>query len=201
MIVESLSSAHNPAASLPRGSQREKAILEAAISMLMEVGYEEMTIDALAARAKASKATIYRHWSGKAEIVADALKSRACSYEAFPDTGSLRGDLSWYVRNIASQMTSQDGPLISGLMAAMQKDPDLCATIHSQVLSQKKEGSAALIDRSIERGELRQGTDARAIWEVAPAMIFMRHLILGQQLDETYLDHLVDEILIPLLQK
>ena len=62
----------------PRAEAREQAILDAALELLKEVGYDRLSIDALAERAHAGKATIYRHWSGKAEIVVDAIRRRQC---------------------------------------------------------------------------------------------------------------------------
>src|ERR1700692_4839290 len=66
----------------PRAEAREQAILDAALELLMEVGYDRLSMDALAERAHAGKATIYRHWSGKAQIVAEAVRRLKC--EASP---------------------------------------------------------------------------------------------------------------------
>ena len=74
-----------------RGSGREAAICRAALELLAEVGYDRMSMDAVAHRARASKATIYRHWPGKYELVLDALRSRGVSEIAPIDTGTLRG--------------------------------------------------------------------------------------------------------------
>src|SRR5580698_2904876 len=91
-LDESTERAHRPTG--PRAEAREQAILDAALELLMEVGYDRLSIDALAERARAGKATIYRHWSGKAQIVAEAVRCRAEeTMEVVPDTGPLRGDL------------------------------------------------------------------------------------------------------------
>ena len=77
-----------------RAAARRQAILDAALALLMEVGYDRMSMDGLAERAHAGKATIYRHWTGKAEVVVEAIRCRKCdNFSAPPDTGSLRGDL------------------------------------------------------------------------------------------------------------
>ncbi|MBO0870980.1 MAG: helix-turn-helix transcriptional regulator, partial [Micromonosporaceae bacterium] len=74
-------------------AEREQEILRAAYGLLAEVGYEALRLDAVAARARASKATLYRHWSRKAKLVADAVRSCHASTMDAPDTGTLRGDL------------------------------------------------------------------------------------------------------------
>ena len=73
-------------------ASRDGALREAALELLADVGYDRLTLEAVAARARAGKTTIYRRWSGKAELVVDALVS-AKGPLGFPDTGSLAGDL------------------------------------------------------------------------------------------------------------
>ena len=74
-------------------SGRDAAICDAALALLVEVGYDRMSMDAVAARARASKATIYRRWPGKQELVLDAVRSRGAGLTVAEDTGCLRGDL------------------------------------------------------------------------------------------------------------
>ena len=74
-------------------SGRDVAICDATLALLLEVGYDRMSMDAVAARAHASKATIYRRWPGKQELVLDAVKARGVGLTVAEDTGSLRGDL------------------------------------------------------------------------------------------------------------
>src|SRR5579863_5183615 len=94
-----------PRGGRPRDDAREQAILDAAIDLLAEVGYEAMSIEAVAVRAKSSKATIYRRWPGKAELVADAIRRRTEPTLAdLPDTGSLRGDLLALVELMCTSM-------------------------------------------------------------------------------------------------
>src|SRR5271156_5658417 len=77
-----------------RGDARQQAILDAAVELVAEVGYDRMSMDAIALRAKASKATIYRHWPGKAELVTEAIRRRVSpASEPLVDSGSLRGGL------------------------------------------------------------------------------------------------------------
>jgi AcrR family transcriptional regulator len=107
----------------PRAEAREQAILDAALELLKEVGYDRLSMDALAERAHAGKATIYRHWSGKAEIVVAALRRLKDGIgEEQVDTGSLRGDLIGELGQMCSHMTSEDAAIVAGVMSAMRSD-------------------------------------------------------------------------------
>ena len=95
-----------------RGAAREHAILDAALELIGEVGYERITVDSIAARAHASKTTMYRRWPGKAALVADALRRHAQGdAPAIPDSGSLRTDLLLTVRQIAETLTGPRRPV------------------------------------------------------------------------------------------
>src|SRR5277367_6556516 len=100
-----------------RAMAREQAILDAALSLVMEVGYDRLSMDALAERAHAGKATIYRHWSGKAEVVVEAIRCRKCDeFLAPPDTGSLRGDLLAALNHSRESFSEEDASLLIGLV-------------------------------------------------------------------------------------
>src|SRR5271165_3463260 len=123
--IPAISERRPPKAGSRTGSHsaaREQAILAAAAELVAEIGYERVTVDAIAARARASKATMYRKWPGKAELVADALRRQAEGQSAeLPDTGSARGDLLWIVRSIALTFTSADGgPSLVSLVEAIR---------------------------------------------------------------------------------
>jgi len=110
-----------PRGGRPRDESREQAILDAAIDLLAEVGYEGMSIEAVAVRAKSSKATIYRRWPGKAELVADAMRRRSEPIlEDLPDTGSLRSDLLALALRMFDGMKGVDGGLMCGLAVAVR---------------------------------------------------------------------------------
>ncbi|MGH3850145.1 MAG: TetR/AcrR family transcriptional regulator, partial [Pseudonocardiaceae bacterium] len=98
-----------------RSDRREQVILDTALDLVTEFGYERMTMDVLAARARASKATIYRRWPGKAQVIAEAVRRRACPAMAEPpDTGTLRGDLLAALGQQRDKLTGEDGPLLTG---------------------------------------------------------------------------------------
>ncbi|HUA96532.1 MAG TPA: TetR/AcrR family transcriptional regulator [Acidimicrobiales bacterium] len=185
----------------PRSEDREQAILEAALDLVVEVGYDGLSMDALAERARASKATIYRHWSGKAEVVAAAVRWRASSMaEEPPDTGSLRGDLLALLTFSCETMSSSDGALMASVLWAMRSDPELAGLMRAQMVEGKRDVIETLVSRAKERGECPPDTDATVAGEVMPAMVLSRMLVTGEPLDDEFCIHLVDDVLLPLLR-
>src|ERR1700733_6976388 len=123
-----------------RGPAREQAILDATVELVAEVGYERVTVNAIAARAHASKATMYRRWPGKAELVADALRRHAQGdAPTVPNSGPLRPDLLRTVRQIAETLTGRPGPSLIGLVEPARADPALRDLIGPQVRQRSHE--------------------------------------------------------------
>ncbi len=184
----------------PRDDSREKAILDAAIDLIAELGYDAMSIEAVAARAKSSKATIYRRWPGKAELVAEAIRRRAEPVmEDLPDTGSLRGDLLVLVNRMIEGLNGIDGGLMCGLAVAARSDAKLGQLVSSHLHEQKVRSVALLFSRAEARGELAPGVDPSLVLQVAPGVALF-HQISGEPLDAVFAEDLVDRILIPLLR-
>jgi AcrR family transcriptional regulator len=182
------------------GGDREAEILRAAYELLGEVGYEGLRVDAVASRAKASKATLYRHWPGKAQLVADAVRVCKGSGHECPDTGSLRGDLIAFLEIMAASIMGEDGPLFAGLVMAMLNDPDFAAEMRALQAS-KRSTAVAIHSRAVSRGEIGAGIDPYLIDEIAPAQLFMQFIARGEPLDGPFIKHLVDDILLPLLTR
>jgi len=179
---------------------REQAILRAAFDLLAETGYQGLRVDAVAARAQASKATLYRHWPTKAELVADAVRFCKAADDSVPDTGTLRGDLLSWFGAMAETVCGHEGPILAGLFMALRTEPELAAQLRT-MRDSKKPCTEAICARAVARGELRPGYDPELIDEIVPAQLFMRYFALGEPLDGPYLDHLVDDIILPLLTR
>ena len=183
-----------------RGATRETAILRATLELLAESGYDQLSIDAVAARAQASKATIYRRWPGKAALVITAIRRHAGQpAAAAPDTGSLRSDLLAALQVMRSSLSGQDAALILGLVTAMHRDPELAGAVRDQVLQAKREVFGAVIARAAARGDVPAATDGALLAEVSSAVLFSRLLVTGEPLDDAFTRHLVDAVLLPAL--
>ncbi len=185
----------------PRAEAREEAILGAALELLREVGYDRLSMDALAERARAGKATIYRHWSGKAQVVAEAIRRLKCErFDALVDTGSLRGDLLNAADQLGASFTTEDAAIIAGVTSAMRTDPELAELVRSQVLNNRGDFNG-IIERAVRRGELPAGSTADLVHEVMPALLINRLVIRGEPIDAELANHLVDDIVLPLLHQ
>ncbi|MEH0937960.1 TetR/AcrR family transcriptional regulator [Micromonospora psammae] len=184
----------------PVCGERNPELLEIVIQLLREVGYDRMTIDAVAARARVSKATIYRHWPGKAELVAAALRHRHVAVLVPADTGSLRGDLLELLRTTAAICTA-DSDLMQALTLAMRTNPELAHLIRQQVMPGGRVASVAIVVRAAARGEIPAEAGERDLFhDLAPAMVMSRILAHGLPADDTFLTQLVDQVLIPVLR-
>src|SRR5262245_58584483 len=122
----------------PRDPQRRRAILDAALALIAELGYDRTTIDAIAGRAGVSKPTLYRRWPhGKPELVADAIRERRADAGATPDTGSLRVDLLALVEIQTGQLL-EDVHLACGLLTALRTSPELAALMQDHVIAEER---------------------------------------------------------------
>ena len=188
-----------PQASAPGSLQgRDSAICDATLELLVEVGYDRMSMDAVAARARASKATIYRRWPGKPELVLDAVRSRAPGLVVPADTGSLRGDLVAYVRTLIERL-ERNVHVAAGIACHLRTSPALMAVFREHAVSVERARVRAVLDRAVARGELPAGTDPLLLHEVAGALWFHRVLVVGGPVDDEFVAHVVDDVLIPLL--
>jgi AcrR family transcriptional regulator len=159
-----------------------------------------MTMDAVAARAHASKTTIYRRWPGKAELVRAAVHAHVAGRVlSTVDTGSLRGDLLAVMRAMPGHLTPQFLAMMSGLVHALRTDSQLAASLRS--LFGEDSVSGLIVDRAVARGELPAGAAgrlARLVHEVIEAQIF-RRMTTAQGLDDAFARHVVDDIVLPML--
>ena len=187
--------------SLLRGAAREHAILDAALELVAEMGYERVTVDAIAARARSSKATMYRRWTGKAELVADALRRQAQGdAPAVPDTGSLRSDLLLTVGQIAETFVGTSGPSLIGLLEAVRDDGMLRELVGHQVRGRSHEVGRTICAHAMERGENIHATRAETVLDIAFSQVFSDTLFGGGIPDPATQERLVDDILLPFLQ-
>jgi AcrR family transcriptional regulator len=180
---------------------RDVAICDATLALLLEVGYDRMSMDAIAARAHASKATIYRRWAGKQELVLDAVKARGVGLTVAEDTGSLKGDLVATYRSAVHGSAADDADLIAGVLRAMRTAPELADCVRNQVVESKCDVSRVIVARAVARGELRAETDPLILHEVASALWFHRVLVVGGPVDDAFIAHVVDDVLMPLLDR
>jgi AcrR family transcriptional regulator len=183
-----------------RGSAREQAILDAAMELVAEIGYNRITMDAVATRAQASKATMYRKWPGKAELVAEGLRRRCdADAESVPDTGTLQGDLAAVVGQMSDGIAGDNGALFLGLLEAFRDDDVLRGLFNQQVTRRCGEVAAIVLGRTVDRGEPVRNTNGKTVIELAFSQLFMATLMSGKPPTAAIQRCLVNEVLLPLL--
>ena len=169
-------------------------------SVLSESGYDGVTFEDIARRAGASKATLYRRWKSKRDMVIAALAAGPARRDGPDeiDTGSLRGDLLALCQRLVRSMRSADSRAAVLLLQAGLEDPELCEQIERSVGPTGARLPGAVVDAAVRRGELPRGVDPFPFEEVAGSVILLRRSN-ALALDDRYLEALVDLVLIPAL--
>jgi AcrR family transcriptional regulator len=183
-----------------RDHTRDTDILEAAIDVLAEAGYDGMTIDMVAARAKAGKATLYRRWPSKAELVIDAvacLKQTDLEASAIPDTGTLRGDLIAMIKTPSIQDGERKLRLMAGLASMISRSPELAETARAAIVAPRIALNRMFLQRAVDRGEISPEIDLDLLATISPSMVTYRALMLGIPANREYLIALIDDVILP----
>jgi AcrR family transcriptional regulator len=183
-----------------RDHTRDTDILEAAIDVLAETGYDGMTIDMVAARAKAGKATLYRRWPSKAELVIDAvacLKQTDLDAAAIPDTGTLRGDLVTMIKTPSIQDSERKLRLMAGLASMISRSPELAETARAAIVAPRIALNRMFLQRAVDRGEISPEIDLDLLATISPSMVTYRALMLGIPANREYLIALIDGVILP----
>lgn len=182
----------------PRAAAREDAILKAALALVLEVGYDKMSIDAVAERAHAGKATIYRHFPDKAALVASAIARDEAAASEPLDAGSLRADLLAFGTS-AVRAAGPDGGIFAGLLNASRTDEVFAGLLSERMSESKRHSLGVIVERAVARGELMDTSRVSLVCEVACSVVLHRLFVERARPDEEFRRHLVDEIVIPLL--
>jgi len=187
-----------------RDHTRDPEILDVTLEVLAECGYDGLTIDMVAARAKAGKATLYRRWPSKAELVIDAvacMKQAQSRLEDLPDTGSLRGDLVALVRTPTLEDAERKMKVMGAVVSMLSRDPQLAEAVNEAISEPRARLNRLLFDRAIERSEIPPRSDAELdqIAHIGPSMAAYRTLVQRQPMDRDFAIGLIDTIVLPAL--
>jgi AcrR family transcriptional regulator len=185
-----------PAARPRVEGERELEILDATLEVLADVGYDRLTMDAVAARAKASKATLYRRWKDKASLVVDALLVVKHTAEV-PDTGSLRGDLIASFCGLGGLTDEQGVATFASVLTAISRDEEFATAFRRDVLGPKIAAGHLIFERARERGELHDDADLDLLAPALAGIILHRHFVLGEHPTEDAIVRVIDQIILP----
>ncbi|MFF6778481.1 TetR/AcrR family transcriptional regulator [Streptomyces sp. NPDC012637] len=180
--------------------EREAELYEAVLELLREVGYDALTMDAVAARTRASKATLYRQWGSKPELVAKALRHNKPVSLAEIDTGSLRGDFLAMLERTDDCQMEKDSALMRGLAHAVHNNPELLQALRELLIEPEMTGLDEVLRRAVRRGEVDAGNPAlKLIPHMLIGAFIARPLIDDRPVDHAFLSSYVDAVVLPSL--
>src|SRR4051812_13039772 len=186
---------HSKQIGRPRDGRADRAILDATLRLIAKRGISEPRIDDGAERAHGGKATIYRRYRSKDELVAAAVTSLVSDI-SIPDTGSTEGDLRELMRGaVRVYRGSVEAGVMPGLVGAMSRDPKLARAVREGFLRRRRAALAAVLQRGVERGDLRHDLDFELALDVLGGPLFYRLLITGGPIDNQLADGVAELIL------
>jgi AcrR family transcriptional regulator len=183
----------------PRDPSRDGAIRGAILQVLAESGYAGLTMDAVAAAAGVGKATIYRRWRTKSDLVADAVAELSSTSIDTPDTGSHEGDLRVLLRWLVGAVNGPLGAATLSLLSALPHEPGLREAFHSGPMGVWSTTFREVWERAEARGEVHDPIAGTAVSSTATAPILQRWLFSAEPVPEAFADELLADVVMPLI--
>jgi AcrR family transcriptional regulator len=189
-----------------RGTELENAIRCAAYAELSEVGYTAFTVEAVAARAHTGKASIYRRWPTKQELVLDAMcaelpSAADCGLDPhLNDSVTTAEALHAVARNISRILNSPAGDVVRSVKCEAAVDPELARAVDERFQAPRRAALLALLQRGVERGEVRPDAVNELVADVVPAVLMHRVLLMREALTERDITQIIDRVILPLVE-
>ncbi|WP_051265280.1 TetR/AcrR family transcriptional regulator [Nakamurella lactea] len=188
-----------PAARPRIDGDREGAIFEGVVRLLVEVGYDKLTFDMVAAEVKASKATLYRRWPTKVDLVISALDQIAVCPAGRPDlldTGTLEGDLEQLI--CADPEWTQLLPgIVRAIVPALHREADLTAAFNLHFMQPRQGLLVEVLRRAQCRGEIGKDADLEQLGQILPALAVYHAMVTGSGPDTTAARAAIETVLLP----
>ena len=181
-------------------SPREADRLEVTLRLLQERGYAGLTVDAVAMTARASKATVYRRWPSKAELVLAAFIEGTCQVAVPPNTGSLRGDLL-QVGQLVCEQARQHASTLRAVLVEVSRNPALNDVMQHEFVYQRKALIQHILHQAVDRGEIDRAAMRNDLWDLLPGYLIFRSIIVGRPPTPRTVQALVDDVVIPSLTR
>ena len=185
-----------------RDATRDAAILDAAIETLAEFGFERMTMEMVAVRAKAGKATVYRRWPSKEAMVLEAvahMKRDQVDLDHLPDTGTFRGDILALFRPRSIEETERRLRAMAGVAMLLSSHPGLSEAASEALAGSWVSANRALMERAVARGEVAPSVPIETLASVLPSLAAHRALVQRRPFDRAFLTTIIDDVLLPAL--
>ncbi|MFF6778900.1 TetR/AcrR family transcriptional regulator [Streptomyces sp. NPDC012637] len=205
MVTSHSEAAARPQGAAPRrrGAVLERAILDAALEQLSTVGWNGLTMEAVASGAQTGKAAVYRRWPSKEDLVADALRAGLPALDDAPDHGGVREDLYQLCGRVRAVMYSKPGFALRAVLH--ECDHEAADRFHELITTSVTEPSQRLlrevIERGIERGEVREDAAHEIVFDVIPALMMYRSKVCASEWSDAEITEMVDLVMMPLLRR
>jgi AcrR family transcriptional regulator len=187
-------------AGTPPWSPREAELLAVTLRLLQEHGYDRLTVDAVASAARASKATVYRRWPSKAELVLAAFIEGIRQVAVEPNTGTLRGDLL-QIGDTCAEQGRQHASTFRAVLVEVSRHPALNDALQRQFLDQRKALMQHVLRQAVERGEIAEAAITDELWDLLPGYLIFRCIIPSRPPTSRTVKALVDDFILPGLKR
>ena len=184
-----------------RGEALNVAIYQATLDELAEVGYARLTMERVAERARASKASLYRRWPTRIELVMDAVYHVLPDALSVPDTGSLRGDVLAALRRTAEALAGPAGEAMRGLLSEALADESRAATFRENSQGTGRRLMREIVRRAVERGEVAPEAVTPRRLDAGQALLRQHFLFQGLPIPDELLVQIADEVMVPLFTR
>jgi AcrR family transcriptional regulator len=188
------------AAQASQWSPRETELLAVTLRLLQEHGYDRLTLDAVATTAHASKATVYRRWPTKAELVLAAFIEGVRQAAVPPDTGTLRGDLV-RVGELICQQAHQHAGTMRAVLVEVSRNPALDDAFQHQFIDQRRAVIHHILRQAVDRREIDDAVISDELWDLLPGYLIFRFLVPSRLPTHHTVQALVDDVIIPSLTR
>ncbi|HET6154654.1 MAG TPA: TetR/AcrR family transcriptional regulator C-terminal ligand-binding domain-containing protein [Marmoricola sp.] len=182
----------------PRDPSRDEAIIEAAIDVLLRDGYDRLSMEGVAAAAGVGKATVYRRWSSKAELVIDAMATLKPAIDTI-DSGTLDGDIELLIAASCNPLTERLQRVMVSICSALPREPDLLDAFKTRFTEPRIARITEMLDRARDRGELGPEIEVSMAASLVPSLMLQRALMTGQPAGRAYAEQVVGSVLLPVL--
>jgi len=175
-------------------------LLAVTLRLLQEHGYDRLTLDAVATTARASKATVYRRWPTKAELVLAAFIEGIRQAAVPPDTGTLRGDLL-HLGELICQQAHQHAGTVRAVLVEVSRNPALNDAFQHQFIDQRKALIHHILQQAVDRGEIDDAAIIDELWDLLPGYLIFRSIMPSRPPTHRTVQALVDDVIIPSLTR
>lgn len=179
----------------PRDEDARRRILRAALDLLNETAFAQVTAEAIAERAGTGKATVYRWWPNKAAVVIEAFREAITPELPLRDTGSLRDDLTAQCRNFARVLSGPGGRMLRSFIVAARSDPEVAAAYRSIWSDPRRAEAKEMLRRRQAAGQLREDADLDLVLDSLYGPLYYRFLVKNEPPSQKYAEALAEMVI------